>query len=174
MLSELSSIHSALKAAFKSHDYAQSSQIFKSFKVCLAKLNLFLSEALPSQVLAMIREGLEIGAYTCLFTKDVNGFKAVMSQYRPYVDFSAPSAQAFPLLGLELLCALVEHRSSAFHTLLECLPPSTLTSNPYIKGPLELEQALMEGSFNRARKACAEIPGPEYQFFMSLMTESIR
>ena len=84
------------------------------------------------------------------------------------------SPRMYPLIGLHLLRFLVQHQLSDFHVLLERLSYSAINHNPYIKGPLVLEQFLMEGNFLKAWQACSNAPGDEYKFFMLLMMTSLR
>jgi hypothetical protein len=55
----------------------------------------------------------------------------------------------YPLLGLNLLRLLAQNRISEFHTQLELIEPEQIQSNIYIKHPVQLEQSIMEGRYNK-------------------------
>jgi hypothetical protein len=77
------------------------------------------------------------------------------------------------LLGLDLLRLLSQNRISEFHTALERIEPSQL-SNVYIKHPIQLEQWLMEGSYNKVWNSRVDVPAPEYGFFIDILMSTIR
>lgn len=133
---------------------------------------------MPSESLVLIREVLEIGAYISLFKKDMNGFINNMSHLKVYYhdikSISDPSSRMYQLIGLELLRCLVQHQLSEFHTLLEYLPHDALLTNSYVRASIVLEQCMMEGSFQKALEACTKIPGPEYQYLVECMIDSLR
>ena len=60
------------------------------------------------------------------------------------------SDREFIVLGLNLLFLLSQNRIAEFHTELEVISQEGL-SNYYIKHPIELEQHVMEGSYNKVR-----------------------
>ncbi len=79
-----------------------------------------------------------------------------------------------PLLGLNLLRLLAQNRIADFHTQLELIDPESLHSNLYIKHPVQLEQYLMEGSYNKVYHARSDVPAEEYLFFMDILMGTIR
>lgn len=78
-----------------------------------------------------------------------------------------------PLQGLNLLRLLSQNRISEFHTVLETIPDHSL-DNVYIKHPLQIEQCLMEGSFNKVWNARVNVPAEEYRFFIDILMGTIR
>ena len=80
----------------------------------------------------------------------------------------------YSIIGLNLLRLLAQNRLSEFHTELETIEPDQLVSNIYIKHPVEIEQCLMEGSYNRVLNARANVPANEYLFFMDILVDTIR
>jgi len=46
--------------------------------------------------------------------------------------------------------------------------------NLYIKFPVQLEQWMMEGAYNKVFKAKASVPSESYYFFMDLLMETVR
>ncbi|VDM56823.1 unnamed protein product [Angiostrongylus costaricensis] len=53
------------------------------------------------------------------------------------------------MVGLNLMFLLASNRLSEFHMLLESVPQSIQSTNPYISTPVRLEQSLMEGAYNK-------------------------
>ena len=52
-------------------------------------------------------------------------------------------------MGLNLLCLLALGRNAEFHVSVEKLPADILQKNPYIRHPVQLEQFIMEGNYNK-------------------------
>ncbi len=75
--------------------------------------------------------------------------------------------------GLYLLFLLSQNRIAEFHTELEAIDPEQL-SNVYIKHPIQIEQSLMEGSYNRVWNNRANVPAEEFKFFIDILFETIR
>jgi 26S proteasome regulatory subunit N12 len=79
---------------------------------------------------------------------------------------------------------LSENRIADFHCELElvpCLSPSSVAhtqvsshSHLYIKYPLQLEQFLMEGAYNKILNARMELPSQHFEFFLDVMTDSLK
>lgn len=84
-----------------------------------------------------------------------------------------PSAQEYPILGLNLLRLLVQNRIAEFHTELELLSPSAL-DNPCIQHAVELEQSFMEGAYHRVLSARQSVPDATYVYFMDLLAKTVR
>lgn len=121
---------------------------------------------------------MELGAYWSIRVKDVESFERYMSQLQAYYfDFVKqlpPSQRMYPLLGLNLLHLLAQNRISDFHAQLERIDADILLSNVYIKHPVQLEQCLMEGSYNKVLRSRADVPAEEYLFFMDMLMGTIR
>lgn len=85
------------------------------------------------------------------------------------------SQRQFPILGLNLLRLLAQNRTAEFHTELELIPSELHDSNIYIKYPSQLEQYIMEGSFNKVLNARADgLYSQEGQFFMGMLVDTVR
>ena len=56
----------------------------------------------------------------------------------------------YELMGLNLLGLLALSRNAEFHVSVEKLPADVLQKNPYIRHPVQLEQFIMEGNYNKA------------------------
>ena len=87
-----------------------------------------------------------------------------------------PSPREYPIRGLYLIRLLTQNRIADFHTTLESLPlaAESLTANPYIQHPVNLERWLMEGSYSKVWKARQEAPAEEYKFFVDSLMSTIR
>ena len=121
---------------------------------------------------------MELGAYWSIRTQSVGAFERYMSQLQAYyfdfVKLLPPSQRMYPLLGLNLLHLLAQNRISDFHAQLERIDADLLLTNVYIKHPVQLEQCLMEGSYNKVLRSRAEVPAEEYLFFMDMLMDTIR
>ena len=84
------------------------------------------------------------------------------------------SSRMYELLGLNLLCLLSQNRLGDFHTELELLPPDVLLSNPYIENPVQLEQFIMEGKYNKVIDIRYNVPADSYKFFIDVLLVTIR
>jgi 26S proteasome regulatory subunit N12 len=178
-----------LREQFSSSQYEKAADVMAKVRTYLiTKGILFSDNPLPTEALVLVRDILEMGAYIALFQKDIEGFAKCISYLKAgyygmikgaeYTN-SIPIPQSermYPLIGLELLRYLVQHKLVEFHTLLEYLSPEVLMNNPYIRGSIVLEQCMMEGSFQKALEACTNdnLLGPEYQYFMECMIGSLR
>merc|ERR1719271_1843397 len=88
------------------------------------------------------------------FKKNFDGGDAQLEVY--YADCAAtlPASQRqYPILGLNLLRLPAQNRIAEFHTELELIPTELQHSNIYVKYPAQLEQHIMEGSYNKVLSA---------------------
>ena len=92
----------------------------------------------------------------------------------PYRQNLPQSDREYMFMGLNLIHLLSQNRITEFHTLLELLDPAAIASSPFIRHPIELEQCLMEGSYNKVWDARSKVPAPEYLFFVDILMETIR
>lgn len=125
------------------------------------------------------RNILESGALLSIALKDVPAFERYVAQLKThYNDYQKklnlpPSSMQETILGLNLLRLLAKNKLDEFHTEIELLPPST-QDNLYIKHPLQLEQYMMEGSYNKVFQARQNVPSPYYEFFMETLMDTVR
>jgi 26S proteasome regulatory subunit N12 len=78
------------------------------------------------------------------------------------------------ITGLNLTRLLVQNRIAEFHTELELIPAET-QADPRVKLPIELEQRLMEGSYDKILKQSkAALPSPEFGNFMKSLTATVK
>jgi 26S proteasome regulatory subunit N12 len=80
----------------------------------------------------------------------------------------------YPILGINLLRFLSQNRIAEFHTALELIDADQIHTNAFIKHPIQLEQYMMEGSYNKVWNARSDVPAPEYTFFMDILMATIR
>ncbi|KAL1918242.1 uncharacterized protein VTP21DRAFT_3508 [Calcarisporiella thermophila] len=178
---EIHQIYEKLKREFHtaSPNLQLCGQLLSQLKVALTQRQLFMpSENLDPNVLQMTREILEIGAFWSVRIRDIASFERYYSQlktyYSDYSSYLPPSENMYPLTGLNLLRLLSQNRISEFHMSLEQLDPELLHGNAYIRHPVQLEQCLMEGSYNKVWHARSEVPAEEYAFFVDILMETIR
>ena len=120
----------------------------------------------------------EIGAQYSVAMKDQSSFERYMAMLKTIYQDHNPalpeSARMYELLGLNLLYLLSQNRLGDFHTELEMLPPDILLQNPYIASPVQLEQFIMEGKYNKVIDTRHNVPSESYKFFIDVLLETIR
>mmetsp|Transcript_53190 Transcript_53190/g.105776 ORF Transcript_53190/g.105776 Transcript_53190/m.105776 type:complete len:273 (-) Transcript_53190:265-1083(-) len=131
------------------------------------------------QELLLAREVLEQGAMLSIQTMEISAFERYVAQLKIYYSDCAAtlpeSARRFPILGLNLLRLLAQNRIAEFHTELELIPPELQASNVYIKYPAQLEQHIMEGSYNKVLSAKQDgLFSKEGIYFMDQLIDTVR
>ncbi|KAH8106095.1 SAC3/GANP/Nin1/mts3/eIF-3 p25 family-domain-containing protein [Cristinia sonorae] len=180
---DLGSLYRDLQSSFKAQpcDLKKCGTLLAQLKVGLISAGLLVpqEEANPKD-LQIARDILEIGAFWSIRSKDIPSFDRYFSQLRTFYDdygtILPPSPREFPIRGLNLIRLLTQNRIADFHTTLESLPlpADSLTSNPYISHPINLERWLMEGSYSKVWNAREEAPAEEYKFFVDSLMGTIR
>merc|ERR1711874_430227 len=136
------------------------------------------SQPTNEREMLVMREVFEIGAQWSISSRDVPSFERYMSMLKSvYTDQSTAlpeSSRMYEILGLNLLFLLSQNRLGDFHTELELLPPDILLSNPYIENPVQLEQFIMEGKYNKVIDTRYNVPAESYKFFIDVLLETIR
>lgn len=179
---EVAALYQTLKTEWskKPRKLDKCGEILDRIKVGLTQLTFLPSNnaAANQKELILARDILEIGAQWAVAVKDVKAFERYMSQlkcyYFDYKDHLPESAYTYQLLGLNLLFLLSQNRVAEFHTELERLSVDVIRKDPYIKQPLELEQYLMEGSYNKIFLAKGNVPAESYLLFMDTLEETVR
>ncbi|KAI0347363.1 hypothetical protein BDW22DRAFT_1351790 [Trametopsis cervina] len=183
MATQLGSLYQELLKAFTSQpsDLQKCGTILAQLKIGLIQAGLLIPQGdVNLEDLAVAREILEIGAIWSIRTKDIPSFDRYFSQlqtfYNDYSSVLPQSPREFPIRGLNLIRLLTQNRIAEFHTTLESLPlpADSLTSNPYISHPINLERWLMEGSYSKVWNAREEAPADEYKFFVDSLMGTIR
>lgn len=121
------------------------------------------------------RTTLELGASLAIESKELDAFFRHIAQLKPYyADFTQllpPSEKQWPLTGAYLLGLLCQNRIAEFHAELELIPIER-REDPCISFPLELEQSLMEGSYQKVLNAA--VPRPQFHVFFSILSSTVR
>jgi len=129
------------------------------------------------QQLTLSREILEYGALLSVQLKDIPSFERYFAQVKPYYyDFShkiPPSSRQYMIIGLNLLLLLAKTKLDEFHTELELIP-SDKQQDLYIKHSVQIEQSMMEGTYNKVLKAKNSVPAPSYSYFMDILMDTVR
>merc|ERR1711950_108613 len=162
-----------LKKAWESKKLDDAGKLLLDLKIGLTMLS---DGDKPELLLA--REVYEIGAQYSVATKDVSSFERYMSMLKSiYTDQSTAlpeSSRMYEILGLNLLFLLSQNRLGDFHTELELLPPDILLRNPYIENPVQFEQFIMEGKYNKVIDTRYKVPAESYKFFIDVLLVTIR
>ncbi|KDQ64726.1 hypothetical protein JAAARDRAFT_167316 [Jaapia argillacea MUCL 33604] len=183
MSSQLASIYRDLKRAFEARpsDLKKCGQLLAKLKVGLIEAGLLVPQPGANlDDLVVARDILEIGAFASIRAKDIPSFDRYFSQlqtfYNDYGSSLPPSPNEYPIRGLNLIRLLTQNRIADFHTTLESLPlrADSISSNPYISHPVNLERWLMEGSYSKVWNAREEAPKEEYRFFVDSLMGTIR
>ena len=124
----------------------------------------------------VVRETLEIGALHSIRTENIPAFEAYYAQLKSFYYSSAfpESPRMYMILGLHLIHLLSANRIADFHVELEAISVEQLTTSIYIKHPVQAEQSLMEGSYNKVWNTRLNVPAMEYKFFMDILMGTIR
>jgi len=174
-------------AAFKKElekpdaDLAKCHALLGDLKIAMTQFSFLLPTAEPSpQTLKQVliaREILEGAILLAVKRCDLDAFERQIAQVKTYYfdtsrlfkDIPASPLQ-YQILGLNLLRLLALNRIAEFHTELELIPLDK-HDNIYIKHPVQLEQYIMEGSYNKVFSAARDLPAPSYAFFIEYLMD---
>ncbi|KAI8584560.1 hypothetical protein K450DRAFT_216909 [Umbelopsis ramanniana AG] len=181
-IQQISAQRDSLKAEINSAqpNLAKCAQMLTQLKIGLTEIGAYVPQGsqVDPQALVLARDILEMGAYYSVRVKDIDAFVRYISQlstfYYDYASVLPPSEQMYPLTGLNLLRLLSQNRLSEFHTALEVIDPEQLHNNSYIKHAVDLEQFLMEGSYNKVWGSRSKVKGEEFLFFYNILIDTIR
>jgi len=173
------------KKAFDAETFDTCLQHLAQLKVAMLGFSS-LPPAAPSaptqvqqQELLLAREVLEYGALLSIKMTDIPSFERYVAQLKIfYTDCASilpESQKQHPILGLNLLRLLAQNRIAEFHTELELVPTALQHSNIYIKYPTQLEQHIMEGSYNKVLSARQDgLYSQEGMYFMDMLVDTVR
>ncbi|KAF3010831.1 regulatory particle non-ATPase [Curvularia kusanoi] len=184
-------LHSALQhlhQTLQSRNYQQATTLLSKAKMALLQLNALIPQAkTPKKQLQAARETLELGAIISIRLKDTVSFTRYFQQLQPFYALPASTlpkdgSQASKVTGLYLLLLLSEGDYAGFHTLLETLEVAAaqegkgLEDDQFIQYPIRLEQALMEGSYDRVwgETKSERVPSEEFGMFSEILIGTIR
>ncbi|KAF2088419.1 putative proteasome regulatory particle subunit [Saccharata proteae CBS 121410] len=183
---ELQSLTQQLHQALRNSNPSSATTLLSRAKVTLLKLNALIpSPSTPQKNLVAAREVLELGALISIRQQDPESFTRYFQQLQP---FYALPEQALPrssgnqskITGLYLLLLLSQGDYAGFHTLLESLEVTgsgkRLEEDQFIQYPIRLEQALMEGSYDRVwgETKSERVPSEEFSVFSMVLINTIR
>ncbi|KAI9291130.1 proteasome 26S subunit [Neoconidiobolus thromboides FSU 785] len=177
-MANLAQLHEQLKREYENKD-PNALTTLSAIKLELIK-NSFLTPAstLNYEQKVAVRDVLEIGALININENDIQGFERLYSQLQTYYidhrDSLPPSPRENKLKGLYLMSLLAQNQISTFHLTLEGIPSDLLENNEYLMHPVNLEKALMEGSYNKVLNARETVPSNEFIYFMDFLALTIR
>lgn len=176
---ELSTVLQQLHKTLQSHNYEHSTSLLSKAKIALLNLNALIPQEKSSRKhLQLARDTLELGAIISIRLKDTVSFTRYFQQLQPF--YSLPESTLpkdggnySKVTGLYLLLLLSEGDYAGFHTLLETLEVAAaqdgkkLEDDQFIQYPIRLEQALMEGSYDRVwgETKKERVPSEEFGLF---------
>lgn len=174
---ELKQIISKL-GSLKSSDLPQAQPLLSRAKLCLLHLNALIpSEETSSQHAGLARDVLELGAFISIKLRDTDSFTRYFQQLQPFYTLSSSSqsrrqSKQSKVTGLYLLLLLSIGDYAGFHTVLEGLEQleggkEQIEDDEFIQYPVRLEQALMEGSYDRVwgETKGERVPSEEFAIF---------
>ncbi|KAF2005869.1 hypothetical protein P154DRAFT_456475 [Amniculicola lignicola CBS 123094] len=191
---ELHDLLKQLHQTLQHHKYQQSTALLSRAKVALLHLNALIpTEDTPKKHLLLARETLELGALISIRLKDPVSFTRYFQQLQPFYSLAASTlpkdgSQQSKITGLYLVLLLSEGDYAGFHTLLERLEVGAaeemsggkggkgLEDDVFVQYPIRLEQALMEGSYNRVwvETKGERVPCEEFGMFSEVLIGTIR
>lgn len=134
------------------------------------------ASATAKQELVFARDVYEYATLYSLHAEDYASFERHFALARGfYTDYSEmpESPRQTLLVGLYIMHLLVENRLAEFHSELELLTEAQRAA-PTIAFPISLEQALMEGCYNKVLTATRELPDAEFGVFVDSLTDAVR
>ena len=174
----LSQLHS-----ISTHNLSNASSLLSRAKLQLLQLNALVPTPTTSSThLTLGRDVLETGALISIRQKDPEAFTRYFQQLQPFYSLpserwgsgsgSKATGNQSKVTGLYLLLLLSQGDYAAFHTVIEGLEVAyggkqRLDEDKYIQYPLRLEQALMEGSYDRVwgETKGERVPSEEFGVF---------
>lgn len=193
---ELQNLIRQLRTQLAAHSYEACSELLSRCKIALLNLKALIpTPQTPQRHLVLARESLELGSLASIHLKDAESFTRYFQQLQPFYalpEHVLPSAgdNASKITGLYLLLLLSQGDYAGFHTLLETLEmveeqrngngygggAKRLEDDEFIQYPVRLEQALMEGSYDRVwgETKGEAVPSEEFRIFSDVCFSLIR
>lgn len=176
---ELHSIIKSLHGCVRNHNYTDSASLLGRAKLALLHLNALIpSPKSSTEHLKLARETLELGALISIRQQSPADFTRYYQQLQPFYALPAKQlprqgSQASKITGLYLLLLLTQNDNAGFHTLLEGLEVlsaqegHSLEDDESIQYPVKLQEALMEGSYDRVWGLTGRdrVPSEEFGIF---------
>lgn len=163
--------------SLKASQLTTAPQLLSRAKLGLLKLNALVpSEDTKTAHLQLATALLEAGALVSIKLKDTDSFTRYYQQLQPF--YALPQSRASSrqsnqgkVTGLYLLLLLSLGDYGGFHTVLEGLEASggkeSIEKDQFIQYPVRLEQALMEGSYDKVwgETKGERVPSEEFAVF---------
>jgi 26S proteasome regulatory subunit N12 len=179
---ELKANLESLHSIYTSSSKTDPTTLLSRNKLLLLHLNaLTPSPSLPTPLIHMARTALELGALLSIRAKDTDSFTRYYQQLQPFYALPADKlremkigeGQKRKVTGLYLLLLLSMGDYLSFHMLLEALEVASTgegedeEEDEYIRYPVTLERALMEGSYDRVwgETKGERVPDKEFAIF---------
>lgn len=189
-MADLQSLTSQLESALQHPSSESTPSLLSKAKVALLKSNALLpTPQTPAKLLHSALHILELGALISIRLQDPAAFTRYFQQLQPFysavdANNTTPSdSQRSKITGLYLLLLLSQGDYAGFHTLLETLEiqaarkggDRALEEDEYIKYPMQVEQWLMEGSYDRvwAETKKDRVPSEEFAIFSDVSFDSL-
>ncbi|KAK5168763.1 regulatory particle non-ATPase [Saxophila tyrrhenica] len=183
---ELKQIVSQLDS-LKANNLSEAPKLLSRAKLALLNLNALVpTEKTQPQHLALAASVLEYGALISIRLQDTDAFTRYFQQLQPFYflpsDRSPSRRQSNQgkVTGLYLLLLLSVGDYAGFHTVLEGLEASSgkeqIEKDDFIQYPVRLEQALMEGSYDKVwgETKGERVPSEEFGVFSEVLVNTIR
>jgi 26S proteasome regulatory subunit N12 len=162
--------------ALKPTTLSQAPQLLSRAKLSLLRLNALIpSDESSPEHLNLARETLELGAFISIRLRDTDSFTRYFQQLQPFYALPARArkhSNESKVTGLYLLLLLSVGDYAGFHTLLEGLENSeegkeAVEKDEFVRYPVRLEQALMEGSYDKvwSEMKGERVPSEEFAIF---------
>jgi 26S proteasome regulatory subunit N12 len=172
-MTDVQTLHRTLLQSCKNNDWNTAAKAIPPLKIALMERNALVpSDSVNPALLFAARDILEMAAITSIHKDDSEGFTRYYDQLQPfYLNRTLATKQSVMrtrVSGLYLLLLLSKNDIAGFHTTLEHLADvlgrETLEKDPNLKYPMELEQWLMEGAYNRVWNAANgdKVPSADY------------
>mmetsp|Transcript_2456 Transcript_2456/g.4068 ORF Transcript_2456/g.4068 Transcript_2456/m.4068 type:complete len:261 (+) Transcript_2456:126-908(+) len=159
----------------------QGLEVLRKAKIALTELNYLPPNQEKSKTSAkerkIARDVYESAVLLSVAAQDISMLERHLLLLRPfnfdYRDELGDSKQRSEMIALELLTLLVDSRLAEFHSLLELVPMNE-RQNKYTMFVVELEQYLMEGSYNKVLAARKRTPSKTYSWLLEVLEETVR
>jgi hypothetical protein len=172
--SEVKNIISQLES-LKANQLSQAPHLLSRAKLGLLKLGTLVpTEESEPKHLHLAVSVLELGALISIRLKDTDAFTRYYQQLQPFYALEVPDrkekSNQSKVTGLYLLLLLSVGDYGGFHTVLEGLEAEgqeQLNRGEFIQYPVRLEQALMEGSYDKVwgETKRERVPSEEFAVF---------
>ncbi|KAK8183118.1 SAC3/GANP/Nin1/mts3/eIF-3 p25 family-domain-containing protein [Phyllosticta capitalensis] len=184
---DLQTITSQLQTALQ-RDPSSAGPLLSRAKLLLLQANALMpSPTTNPAALAAARGILELGALISIKQQDPDSFTRYFHSLSPFYSLP-PSAlapagsQRSKITGLYLLLLLSQGDYAGFHTVLEGLEVEgekegrRLDEDAFVQYPVRLEQALMEGAYDRVwgETKGERVPSEEFGVFSQVLINTIR